>query len=52
MENITLNGAGFIGTCITDIEVEDDASMEIILCNNGRIIIPPGWFYVKPEEDF
>ncbi len=42
----------FTGQCISDIEVEDDASMKIILSNGGRIIIPPGWFYVKPEEEF
>ncbi len=41
----------FIGQCISDIEV-NDALMEITLCNSGRIIIPPGWFYVKPEEEF
>ncbi len=52
MEKFTLNGTGFIGTCVTNIEVDDVASMRISLSNGGSIAILPSGFFTEPGEEF
>ncbi len=51
MENLK-SETGFIGQCISDIEVEDDSTMKIILSNGGSITIPPGGYFTDPGEEF
>ncbi len=51
MENFT-SGTGFIGQCINDIEVDNDASIKVILSNGASITIPPGGFFTEPGSEF